>query len=576
MLKIYRNLKPYALLVTVAVILIFVQVLADLYLPTLMSDIINKGIINEDIKYIWNKGLFMLLVSAGGAACAVIASLMSSLSALGLGRDLRNKTFTNVESFSLNEFDKFGASTLITRTTNDIVQIQNVTILIINMLVRAPLMCIGGTILAYSKDKKLTLILVGALPIAAVLVFVVVKFVMPLFKQIQKKLDKISLVLRENLIGIRVIRAFNREKHEEGRFTSANADLTNTYIKVNRILAILMPVMMFLMNIMIIGILWFGSIRIDKGVMDLGSLIAFTQYAMQIMFSLVIMTVMFIMVPRAQAAAERISEVLAVKTKIINPEKVEHADSEKGYVEFKNVSFRYQGAEEPVLKDITFSAKPGETTAVIGGTGSGKSTLVNLIPRFYDVENGEILVDGVNVKNISQEELRQKIGFVPQKAVLFTGTVSENLQYGKKDADESKIKHACEIAQADDFISKMSDGYDTMLSEGGLNLSGGQKQRLSIARALVRKPEIYVFDDSFSALDFKTDAKLRAALKDETADSTVIIVAQRVGSIMNADRIIVLDEGKIAGIGTHSELMKSCEVYREIVSSQLSEEEMAR
>ena len=576
MLKIYRNLKPYALLVTVAVILIFVQVLADLYLPTLMSDIINKGIINEDIKYIWNKGLFMLLVSAGGAACAVIASLMSSLSALGLGRDLRNKTFTNVESFSLNEFDKFGASTLITRTTNDIVQIQNVTILIINMLVRAPLMCIGGTILAYSKDKKLTLILVGALPIAAVLVFVVVKFVMPLFKQIQKKLDKISLVLRENLIGIRVIRAFNREKHEEGRFTSANADLTNTYIKVNRILAILMPVMMFLMNIMIIGILWFGSIRIDKGVMDLGSLIAFTQYAMQIMFSLVIMTVMFIMVPRAQAAAERISEVLAVKTKIINPEKAEHADSEKGYVEFKNVSFRYQGAEEPVLKDITFSAKPGETTAVIGGTGSGKSTLVNLIPRFYDVENGEILVDGVNVKNISQEELRQKIGFVPQKAVLFTGTVSENLQYGKKDADESEIKHACEIAQADDFISKMNDGYDTMLSEGGLNLSGGQKQRLSIARALVRKPEIYVFDDSFSALDFKTDAKLRAALKDETADSTVIIVAQRVGSIMNADRIIVLDEGKIAGIGTHSELMKSCEVYREIVSSQLSEEEMAR
>lgn len=575
MLKIYRNLKPYALMIIGILVLVFLQVMSDLSLPTIMSDIVNDGVMKQDISYIWKEGSYMLLIAGGGALCAVLSSYLSSKTSIGLGKILRNRIFNQVESFSLNEFEKYGSSTLITRTTNDIVQIQTVTVMILNMMMRAPFMCIGAIILAYSKDSKLTLILLGSFPVVIGLILLISKFVVPIFKKVQLKIDKINLVLRENLTGIRVIRAFNRISHEKKRFKDANTDLTNTYIKVNRIMAFLMPMMMMIMNIVMVEVIWFGSVRINAGDMNLGALFAFIQYAMQIMFSLVMLTMMFIMIPRAQAAADRINEVLETKPEIVDPEHIKHENTEKGYVEFKNVSFRYHGAEEPALKNISFSTKPGETTAVIGGTGSGKSTLVNLIPRFYDVDSGEILIDGVNVKQYTQHELRQKIGFVPQKAVLFTGTINENLCYGKKNASDDELKHAAQVAQADEFISGMKDGYETLLAEGGLNLSGGQKQRLSIARALVRKPEVYVFDDSFSALDFKTDAKLRAALKDETNDSTVIIVAQRVGTIMNADRIIVLDEGQIAGIGTHHELMETCEVYREIVSSQLSEEELA-
>lgn len=575
MLKIYRNLKPYIFHLIGIIALVFLQVMSDLYLPTIMSDIIDSGVMKEDVNYILREGIFMLLISGGGAVCAVIASLLSARVSIGLGKILRNSIFEQVESFSLREFDQFGSSTLITRTTNDIVQIQTVTVMILNMMLRAPIMCVGGIILAYSKDQKLTLLLVGSLPFVAAIILLVAKFVIPIFKQVQKKIDKLNLVLRENLTGIRVIRAFNRENLEKAKFEEANGDLTGTYIKVNRIMAFLMPVMMMIMNVMMVGILWFGAVRIDLGEMDLGALVAFLQYAMMIMFALVMMTMMFIMIPRAQAAADRINEVLETAPDITDSANTSPADSEKGYVTFNNVTFRYHGAEEPALKNISFSVKPGETTAIIGGTGSGKTSLINLIPRFYDVENGEVLVDGVNVRDIPQEQLRAKIGFVPQKAVLFTGTITENLRYGKKDADDEEILHASQVAQADGFITDMKEGFDTMLSEGGLNLSGGQKQRLSIARALVRHPEIYVFDDSFSALDFKTDAKLRAALRKETRDATVIIVAQRVGSVMDADRIIVLDEGSIAGIGTHRELLDTCEVYREIVSSQLSQEEMA-
>lgn len=576
MLKIYRNLKPYILQIIFLLALIFGQVMCDLYLPTITSNIINNGIMQEDIPYIWREGLYMLLVSGFGVACAIMASFLGSRISLNLGRTLRNQIFDRVESYSLNEFDKFGSSTLITRTTNDIIQIQTVTITIINMMLRAPLMCIGGGIQAYAQDKKLTLILLAVLPFIAIVIVLLAKFVVPIFKQVQTKIDKLNLVMRENLTGIRVIRAFNREKHEMNRFDNANKDLTNTYIRVNRILAFLMPSVSLIMNALIIMLLWYGGIRIDTGDMNLGALFAFTQYAIQIMFSIVMVSVMFVLIPRAQAAADRINSVLETEPEIKDSSEIKHADSgKKGYLEFRDVTFRYKGAEEPALRNITFSAKPGETIAIIGGTGSGKSTLVNLIPRFYDIESGEILVDGVNVKELPQKELRAKIGFVPQKALLFTGTIAENLKFGKKDASEDEIKHACEIAQASDFIEKMEDGYNTMLYEGGLNLSGGQKQRLSIARALTRKAEIYVFDDSFSALDFKTDAKLRAALKRETKDATVIIVAQRVGSVMDADKIIVLDEGKVAGIGTHRELLNNCEVYREIVASQLSEEEMA-
>jgi ATP-binding cassette subfamily B multidrug efflux pump len=421
----------------------------------------------------------------------------------------------------------------------------------------------------------LTRILVFALPAIAIVIGLAIIFVMPLFKQVQAKLDKINLVLRENLTGMRVIRAFNRIDHEKTRFQKANQDITHTYITVNRIMAFLMPMMMLIMNVVMVCILWFGSKRIGAGDMNLGALFAFTQYAMQIMFSLLMFTMMFIMVPRAQAAAERVNQVLETEPGIVDAEQTNHADVERGHVEFKNVTFSYHGAEEPAISNISFSAKPGETTAIIGSTGSGKTTLVNLIPRFYDTDSGDVLVDGVSVKEMSQQELRHKIGFVPQKAILFTGTITENLRYGKDDASDEEIRYAAQVAQATDFIGEMSEGYDTILSEGGLNLSGGQKQRISIARALVRRPEIYIFDDTFSALDFKTDAKLRAALKKETADATVIIVAQRVGTVMDADRIIVLDEGTVVGIGTHKELMISCDIYREIVSSQLSEEELA-
>jgi ATP-binding cassette subfamily B protein len=575
MLKVYRRLKPYGFHIVGIVAFVFLQVLSDLYLPTIMSDIIDQGILKEDVSYILREGGFMLLVSGGGAVCAVLASLLSARVSVGLGRMLRDSIFEHVENFSLHEFDRFGSSTLITRTTNDIIQIQTVTVLILNMMLRAPVMCAGGIILAYSKDRQLTLLLVYSLPFIAALVLLVARFVVPLFRQVQKKIDRLNLILRENLTGIRVVRAFNKENYEKKRFGGANGYLTDTYVKVNRILAFLMPAMMMIMNVMIVGILWFGSVRIDRGDMNLGALVAFIQYAMQIMFSLVLMTMMFIMVPRAQAAADRYNEVMETKPEIREPAGPFPADSERGYVSFRRVTFRYQGAEEPALKDITFGVRPGETTAIIGGTGSGKTTLINLIPRFYDVEDGEVLVDGVDVRKIPQKQLRAKIGFVPQKAVLFTGTIADNLRYGRQDADEEEIRRAARVAQADGFISKMKDGYDTLLSEGGLNLSGGQKQRLSIARALVRRPEIYVFDDSFSALDFKTDAKLRAALRRETGDATVIIVAQRVGSVMDADRIVVLDEGSVAGIGTHRELLDTCEVYREIVSSQLSQEEMA-
>lgn len=575
MLKIYRNLKPYALFLVGILVLQFIQVMANLYLPTLMADITNNGILKEDIPYIWRTGGLMLLVAAGGVVCAVAASFFSSQTSIGLGRTLRSQVFRQVESFSLHEFDQFGASTLITRTTNDIIQIQTVTILIFNMMVSAPITAVAGTILAYSKDHGLTLILAVALPVIAAVVAAIGSQGIPLFKLVQVKIDKVNLVLREKLTGIRVVRAFNQVERERKRFDSASRDLTDNYIKVNRIMAFMMPTMMIIMNLVTLSILWFGAMRINSGDTNIGNLIAFMQYAMQILISLLMFTAMFIMIPRAQAAAVRINQVLDTKPEISDPAQPHGAADESGYVEFRNVTFRYHGAEEAAVHDISFSAKPGETTAIIGGTGSGKSTIVNLIPRFYDPNAGQVLVDGVDVRKITQQELRQKIGFVPQKAILFTGTVAENLRYGKADATDDEVRHAAQVAQAADFIEGMDDSYDTMLSEGGLNLSGGQKQRLAIARALVRKPEIYVFDDSFSALDFKTDAKLRAALKKETADSTLIIVAQRVGTVMDADRIIVLDEGGVAGIGTHKELMRSCEVYREIVSSQLSEEELA-
>lgn len=575
MFKLAKYLKPYAASIAAILILLFFQAISELYLPTLMADIVDTGIIKGDTAYILRVGGLMLLVAAGGAVCVILSSLLSSRTAMGFGRDLRRKVFSHIESFSLHEFDKISTASLITRTTNDVTQVQQVFMIILRMMVSAPMMCIGGIIMAVSKDAKLSLVIVVVLPVLVGAVLLIAGRGIPLFKAIQAKLDRLNLVLREELMGIRVIRAFNRDEHEKKRFDQANRDLTATAIKVNRIMAALMPTLMLVMNFTTIAIIWFGGLRINAGSMQIGDLMAFIQYVMQIMFSLVMVSMMFIMVPRASVSAGRINEVLDVVPEISEPENPAKPGRQKGFVEFRNVTFSYPGAEEPAIKNISFSAKPGEITAIIGGTGSGKSTLINLIPRFYDVDSGEILIDGVDVRKMRQEELREKIGFVPQKALLFSGSISDNIRFGKEEATEKEIRYAAEIAQVTGFVAEMKDGFDSVIAQGGTNVSGGQKQRLSIARALVRRPEIYVFDDSFSALDFKTDARLRAALKKEIKASTVFIVAQRVNTVMDADRIIVLEDGRIAGIGSHRELMGTCGVYREIVASQLSEEELA-
>jgi ATP-binding cassette subfamily B protein len=570
-----KFLNPFRTLVAALLALLFVQALATLYLPTLMADIVNNGVIKKDTDYILRIGGFMLLVAAVSGICSILAALCSSLSATGFGRDLRTTLFSRVTSYSLNEFDKLGTATLITRTTNDINQVQQVLLLIMRMMITAPIMAIGGIIMAVSKDATLSLVLVVSIPLLALAIAVVFTRAFPLFRAMQKKIDKVNLVLREGLTGIRVIRAFNRVDYEKERFNDANLDLTNISIKVNRTVAVLWPIMMILLNFTVIAIIWFGAVRINAGDMQVGDLMAFIQYATQIMFSVLMLSFLFVMLPRAQASALRINEVLDMSPEINDPAQPESPRGKRGVVEFKDVTFRYPGAEEPALCGVSFTANPGETVAIIGGTGSGKSTLVNLIPRFYDVDEGEILVDGVDVSEMSQEDLRSRIGFVPQVAVLFTGTVADNIKYGKDDATDEEVRQAAETAQALDFVSEMPEGFDSAISQGGTNVSGGQKQRLSIARALVRKPEVYIFDDSFSALDFKTDAKLRRALRRETADSTVIIVAQRVSTVLEADNIIVLDEGRIVGTGTHKELLRANEVYREIVASQLSEEELA-
>jgi ATP-binding cassette subfamily B multidrug efflux pump len=576
MIKLLRFLKPYTIPVCAVVILVFLQSMADLYLPTLMSDVVNNGITNGDLGYIMRIGGRMLLVALGGSACAITAAYLASHASMGFGEIVRRKLFTHVLGFSLHEFDTLGTPSLVTRNTNDVTQVQMVLLIMMRMIISAPIMAIGGIIMAVSKDKGLAWVIVVVIPILVATITIVAARGFPLFRAIQKKIDRVNLVLRERLTGIRVIRAFNRIDDEKQRFQEANLDLTRTLVQVNRLMAVVMPIMMLVMNLTTVSIIWFGSIRIDRGTTNVGDMMAFLQYAMQILFALLMASLLLIMVPRAQASAERINQVLATKPGMEDPERPRQPDPDtRGSIEFRDVTFSYPGAERPALHDISFSASPGEVTAIIGSTGSGKSTLVHLIPRFYDVDSGCILVDGVDIRELSQETLRAKIGLVPQRAVLFAGTIAENIRFGKEDATDEEVQRAAEIAQAGGFIGEMTDGFESVISQGGTNVSGGQKQRLSIARAVVRRPEIYLFDDCFSALDFKTDAQLRAALKREILDSTVLIVGQRVATIMDADRIIVLEEGRIAGMGTHRELYKSCQVYREIVASQLSEEEIA-
>jgi len=575
MIKLLRFMKPYRLILIVVVLLAFGQAMSNLYLPTLMGDIVDYGIIKGDTGYIWRTGGIMSLVTLGGVLAAVIGIFFSSQVATGFGKIIRARLFTHVQQFSLHEFDTMGSSSLITRTTNDTTQVQQVMIIMLNMMITAPFTLIAGIILALNQDVGLSWILVVIIPILVGAIAILLSKTIPLFRRMQVKLDNLNLILDEGLTGVRVVRAFDRQKHEEQRFDEANADLTNIAVRVNQMMATLMPLMMFVLNLSSVAILWFGAIRINNGDMQVGALFAFLQYAMLILFALLMVSMMFVMLPRAAASATRINEVLAMEPEIKDAAQVKRAEDTSGYVEFQDVTFSYPGAEEPALSHFSFKATPGEVTAIIGGTGSGKSTLVNLIPRFYDVDSGRVLVDGVDVREMSQEHLRAKIGFVPQKAVLFSGTIAENIRYGKEDASDEEVRHAAGIAQATEFIDGMDEGFDAVIAQGGTNISGGQKQRLSIARALVRKPEIYVFDESFSALDYKTDAKLREALRREIHDATMFVISQRVSTVMNADQIIVLDEGHMVGIGTHRALIETCEVYREIVSSQLSSEEIA-
>ncbi|EAC3918501.1 ABC transporter ATP-binding protein [Listeria monocytogenes] len=574
MMKLMKRLKPYWLSITAVLVLTFGQVIGQLYLPTLMSNIIDKGVVTGDTNYIWSTGMKMLLISFASVILSVIVVYLASRISMGFGKDLRDKIFTKVEDFSLQEFDKVGTSSLITRTTNDVVQIQNVLYMMMRLMVMAPIMLLGGIIMAVGRDAKLSLIFVVVLPLLLLLVVILGGKAMPMFKSLQKKMDKLNRVIREGLTGIRVVRSFNRNEDELEKFEEANADYATTAIKVNRLLSLMSPLMMLLMNLTSIAIVWIGSIFIGNGDMQVGDLMAFIQYAMQIMMSFMMLSAVFIMIPRAGASAERINEVLDMNAEILNPENPK-TSTPPAKLSFENVTFRYEGAEKPVIEDITFEANAGETVAIIGSTGAGKSTLINMIPRFYDVESGVVKINGIDVREMDQSSLRQKIGLVPQKAVLFTGTIASNMRYGKEDATDEEIWAALRTAQAENFVSKLANGLGSRVEQGGNNFSGGQKQRLSIARSLIRKPEIYIFDDSFSALDFKTDAKLREALKAETTEAVTLIVAQRITSVVNSDQIIVMNEGKIAGIGTHEELKESNQIYQEIMRSQLSEEEIA-
>jgi ATP-binding cassette subfamily B protein len=575
MIRLFRFLRPYSGFMLLVFALVFMQSMANLYLPTLLADMVNNGIVKNDQGYILLEGGFMLLITFGGALAAIGSAYFAARVAVGFGRDVRARLFSHVGKFSLHEFDTVGTASMITRTTNDTNQVQTVLVIMLTMLVSAPMMAIGGIILAIQQDATLTWTLAVAIPVLILVILLIMRRAIPLFQAIQVKIDKVNLVLDEGLTGVRVIRAFGREPHEEQRFDLANLDLTNTSISVYRLIALLFPFMMLVLNVTTVAIFWFGSNLIASQEMQIGALIAFLQYAMQILFAFLMLSMMFIFLPRAAASAKRINEVLDIKPEINDAATTRLATAEHGVVEFRDVTFSYPGAEEPALSHISFTARPGQVTAIIGGTGAGKSSLVTLIPRFYDVDSGAVLVDGVDVREQAQEALRAKMGFVPQKAVIFSGTVADNIRYGKTNATDEELRQAAVIAQATEFIDAMPEGMQTVIAQGGTNISGGQKQRLSIARALVRSPEIYIFDDTFSALDYATDAHLRAALKGVTADATVLIVAQRVSTIIDADQIVVLDEGKVAGIGTHKELMQSNEVYREIVLSQLSQEEVA-
>ncbi len=575
MLKLVkRNIRQYTGPMLIAIVTLFLQTMTDLYLPTLNADITNNGMAKGDMEYIIRTGSVMLLIVGIGVVCMIVSSYFSSAAAMGLGKNIREELFCHVETLSKGDIDEIGTASLITRATNDVMQVQNAAMMMLRMMLMAPIMCIGGIIMARRKSPDLSWVIICALPFIAALLIYMLYRGLPLFKSIQKKIDRVNQVVREYLSGIRVIRAFCKDDYEKKRFQEANTDLMQVSLKVFRMISFMMPAMMLIVNATNIAIVWIGGKYMVAGKLQVGDLTAFITYVALILMSIMMMSMLFIMLPRASASADRINEVLNKKPAVSDKEKVQvqHGHT-RGSLVFENVTFSYPGAESPVLTNISFETRPGEVTAIIGGTGSGKSTLINLIPRFYDVTSGSVKIDGVDVRSLGQEELRKKIGLVPQRAFLFSGTIEENVKMGRENATEEEVLRALEIAQAAEFVNEKEEKEQTIVTQGGTNVSGGQRQRLAIARAIVRRPEIYIFDDSFSALDYKTDAALRKALYKVIEDSTVLIIAHRVSTIMNADRILVLDDGELVGIGTHKELLESCKVYQEIVYSQHNESE---
>jgi len=572
LVKLLRaNLRPYGRQVAAVCVLVLIQAIASLYLPNLNADIINNGVAKGDVPYIWRTGGVMLGVTLVLGVIAVFGVYYASFTSMSVGRDLRDRIFGRVQTYSAREMNRLGTASLITRNTNDVQQIQIFLQIALTMLILAPITAVGGVIMALREDVTLSSIFLVVVPMLGLVVAFMLWKGVPLFRVVQVKIDRINQVLREQITGVRVIRAFIRNDYERGRFEAANADLTSITLAVNRIFVVAFPAIMIIMQLTTVGILWFGGHLVDSGSMPIGNVTAFMQYAIQILMSVMMAVALVILVPRAEASAARINEVLETSSIVGETESPVVPAGASGTVDFDHVTFGYPGGEKPVLEDVSFALRPGETTAIIGGTGSGKTTLLNLIPRFFDVSSGAVLVDGVDVPHQTMEGLWSRIGLVPQRAYLFGGTVASNLRFGNENATDEDLWHALDVAQARDFVTEMEGGLEAKIDQGGTNVSGGQRQRLAIARAIVKRPEVYLFDDCFSALDAGTDARVRAALRKETVNSTVLIVAQRVSTVMHADRIIVIDDGRIAGIGKHDDLLASCEPYREIVESQLGQ-----